>query len=136
MTSVTLDERGWVRGFPYHDGFLDGLVIDEAAAEVLIALRDISGQRRVLVLQRVMHLHVKDLREGNVVSDLWGLTAQQAAASTAVLRALKDHFGVDPSKLSSDSLVFRLDSSFGADVLAICGGLVISNAGTRLGIVA
>ncbi|WP_157758521.1 hypothetical protein [Cystobacter fuscus] len=131
MTSrLSCDENGFLKGFPYHDGFLDGVLA--GGTEVHLALRSSRSERRVLTLRRVVMFHVEGFREGNIVLNLRLLRADQVASDAEVRRILADRLFFDPAKLGADSSVFLLEASFGAEVVAICGEVEISEVGVTL----
>ena len=129
MHSVSSDENGFLRGFPYHDGFLDGMITDDATKEVHLALRSSSGERRVLRLRHVEALHVDGFREGNIVSNLRMLPAARAAGDVQVRGMLAERLFLDAANLRPDTVVFWLESSFGAEVVAVCAEVAVSEAG-------
>ena len=131
MTRVTCDENGLVRGFSYHDGFLDGVLVGDGGI-VYLALRAQSGERRVLTLTGVTALSVDAFREGNIVLDLRVLPATAGAADAEIAQLLADRLYLAPASLAATSVVFRLVSSFGAEVLAVCAEVEISAAGATL----
>ena len=127
---LSCDESGRVRGFSYHDGFLDGVLA--GGPEVHLALRSTEGHCRVLTLRQVAALHVEGFREGNIVLNMRLLPAKGAAIDAEVRAALASRLFLDPAKLDTDSNVFLLESSFGADVVAICGSAEVSEIGVKL----
>jgi hypothetical protein len=131
MARVTCDENGLVRGFSYHDGFLDGVLVGDGGV-VYLALRAQSGERRVLTLIGVTALSVDAFRKGNIVLDLRVLPATTAAADAGIAKLLADRLYLAPASLAPNAVVFRLESSIGADVLAVCAEVEISAAGTTL----
>ncbi len=126
---ASCDEYGRVTGFPYHDGFLDGVLA--RGRDVHLALRSTEGQCRVLTLRQVAALHVEGFREGNIVLNMRLLPAKGAAVDAEVRAVLADRLFLDPAKLDEDSNVFLLESSFGADVVAICGSVEVSEIGVE-----
>jgi hypothetical protein len=83
MPQVVCDGNGFVRGFPYHDGRLDGVLVSDCGTEVCLALRDTADGRRVLTLRHVSALHVDGFRQGNIVLNLRTVPADQAGRPTA-----------------------------------------------------
>ena len=132
MVRVSCDEKGFVMGFPYHDGFLDGVLTSNAGEEVHLALRSSGGERRVLTLRHVVALHIEGFREGNILLNLRMLSAGRVAGDAEVQRILSERLFLDPAKLRADATVFLLESSFGADVVAICSEVEISEVGVML----
>jgi hypothetical protein len=118
MRSVAVDSDGFMRGTPYHDGFLDAVLLDQAT--VYLALRATSGERNFVILRKVRGLDVQGLREGNIVGNVRILSAAQAARDGEVVRILAERLRVDAGRLAPDVLVFWLESSYGADVIALC----------------
>jgi len=132
MSRVSYDENGFLRGFPYHDGFLDGLLADDVSTDVHLTLRATSGERRVLTLRHVKALDVQGFREGNIILNLRVLPTARITSDAEILRMLADRLFLGPANLSADTMVFRLESSFGADILAICDDVEVSESGRRL----
>ena len=96
-----------------------------------LALRSTEGQCRVLTLRQVAALHVEGFREGNIVLNMRLFPAKGAAIDAEVRAILADRLFLDPAKLNEDSSVFLLESSFGADVVAICGSVEVSEIGMK-----
>lgn len=120
MTSrVDLNEEGFVTGFPYHDGFLDGLLLGDDRC-LHLAIRAVSGERRILTLRGVKASCVDDLREGNVLLNLRILPVPRAVGEPEVLRMLVERLHMVPARLDNDALVFWLESSYGAEIVAVC----------------
>jgi len=133
-TQVTWDTNGFARGFPHHDGFLEGVLVSETGQELHLALRSSDGERRVLTLRRVVALRVDDFRGGNIVHNLRLTPASSLVGDAEVHRMVVDLLELDPTRLSADTSVFRLESSIGAGVVAVCGGVEISEPGSTLSI--
>lgn len=129
MTPVTCDENGFVRGFPHHDGRLDGVLTDDVSKQAHLAIRSVDGERRVLALRGVVALHIEGFREGNIVSSLRLLTPPQVLLDGELRRLFDERLFIDVAKLQSDVSVFVVESSFGADVLAVCGSVDVSEPG-------
>lgn len=132
MTSSLLssDANGYVTGFSYHDGFLDGVITD--GSDILLGLRSSRDEFRILTLRGIVGLHVEGFREGNIVLNLRLAPTAQAARDADVVRMLAERLFLEPVDLGMDTYVFVLDGSFGADVIAVCGGAEISEPGMRL----
>lgn len=129
-SSLTCDENGYVKGFAYHDGFLEGVLA--AGPDVHLALRSTGHEYRVVTLRQVVAFQVEGFREGNIVLNLRLLPASRAVADAEVRSLLADRLFLEPAKLSGDAHVFQLEASFGADIIAVCGGAEVSEAGVRL----
>ena len=132
--SGSIDENGFVRGFAHHDGHLEGVVTNGLAKEAHLAIRSTSGEQRVLSLRQVAALDVEGFREGNIIQNLRLLPAAKAAADREVRRWLDERLYLDATKLAVDAFVFILESSYGARVVAVCGGVDVSDAGATLGV--
>ena len=126
MAKAACDENGFVRGFPYHDGFLDGILVEDGGKKLHLSLRAASGERNILTLQRVMTFHVENFREGNVVLNLRILSPDRVLNDKDIRHALMDRVFLDAANLPDDAVVFLLESSFGAEVLAVCHGVEVS----------
>jgi hypothetical protein len=127
---LSCDENGMLVGFPHHDGSLDGVLMSGTDAH--LALRSSQGEPRVLTLRRVSSLHVGDFCQGNIVGSLWLFRGDQLAHRAHVQRALMEKLQLDAGKLAPTDMVFLLDSSYGADVVAVCGEVEVSEAGVTL----
>lgn len=130
MTSPLTDEHGFVRGFPYHDGFLDGVLVD--GREARFALRDLEGTRRVFSLRDIRCLCMDEFRQGNIVADLRVISVVQARENPTVCKLLADRLYLDPMTLDPSLRIFSLECSYGAEVIAVCGEVDISEAGVTL----
>ena len=129
---VVCDEHGNVRGFRYHDGYLDGVLVSDHDRTVHVALRSIDGERRLLTLHGVTRLHVRNVCEGNIVCDLRMLRADQVAADEAIREQLTARYKVPG--VPDDMVVFEISSSYGAELLAICQEAEISDVGVTLAV--
>jgi len=127
------DESGFVRGFAHHDGYLEGVLTDDVAKEAHLAIRSTSGERRVLTLRGVTALDVSGFREGNIIQNLRMWSAAKAAGDPEVRRSLDERLYLDATKLPPNASVFILESSFGANLIAVCAELFVSEVGTTLG---
>jgi hypothetical protein len=83
-------------------------------------------------LRGVVALHVEGFREGNIISSLRLLTLPQVLLDGELRRLFAERLFIEVATLQSDVVVFVVESSFGADVLAICGGVDVSEPGARL----
>jgi hypothetical protein len=119
---LTRDANGIVRGFAYHDGYLDGIAVSDRCARLTI--RSIENEGRVVTLFGVAKLKLDHFREGNIIGDLWWMTVPEALAVGDVARRLTEHFG---DKLPTEGFVFMLDSSYGADLIAVCERAEVSD---------
>lgn len=124
--TVEVDATGTIRGFPYHDGWLDAVVLGDRTAR--LELRSKDGAKRILKLVGVSALHVEGLRESNVVLNLRLLTVAAATADESVRDAMRDRLYVDASSIPAGSFIFMLEPSFGGEVIAICTSVEVSLA--------
>lgn len=134
MTSLSTDEHGFLIGFPYSDGKLEGVVSNRAAGEMHLALRSSAGQPRVLTMHGVTAFEARELRQGNIVFSIRLLTASEAKSDLAICQELKDRLYKDIETLEPDAIVVELLPSYGADIIAICTGLTVSEEGVTLGV--
>ena len=118
----TLDENGYVCGFPYHDGDLDGVLLGPNDT-VHLALRSVDGERRILTLLGVTQLSVDDFARGNSVADLRLQPASQLREEEALHRILAQRTFLDPDHVPEQKMIFMLETSYGADIIAICDGI-------------
>jgi hypothetical protein len=132
MSRVSCDDNGFLRGFHYHDGFLDGVLARSDGSEVHLGLRSCEGERRVLTLRSVVALHVEGFREGNIVLNLRILPGARVVGDAELREILAERLFLDPANLNTDANVFLLESSIGADVIAVCGEAEISEIGVTL----
>lgn len=124
MSNITCDPDGTVTGFPYHDGQLDGLLVNEDK-EVLLAVRSIDGERRLVRLCGVEHLNVDEFRQGNIVVDMYVMSKELLSSSAEFSKLVASKLFIPPDKLSNDSIVFVLQSDYGAEILAICSDVIV-----------
>ncbi|HEU5154339.1 MAG TPA: hypothetical protein VFU03_06395 [Gemmatimonadales bacterium] len=85
-----------------------------------------------MTLRRVVAFHVEGFREENIVLNLRLLPAGRVVDDAVVGRLLADRLFLDAKNLTTDTSVFLLESSFGAEVVAVCGVVEISEIGVRL----
>jgi hypothetical protein len=124
------DEQGIVTGFSYHDGFLDGVLVTKDGGEARFALRSLEGVRRVLTVRGLVRLRVGGCRQGNIVGYIWALRGEQATANLEVRRMLIEELG--RPALPDGTLAFMIDTSYGANVIAICAEAFVSEPGITL----
>ena len=129
---ITYDEDGFVRGFSYHDGFLEGVLTEDGRKQVHLALRAVSGERNLLTLRHVIAFHTGNFREGNIVLNLRMLSPDRASKDGEIRRSLMDRVLLDVGTLPHDSMIFLLEASFGAEVLAVCREVEVSEGGLAL----
>jgi hypothetical protein len=132
MHQVVCDENGFVRGVPYHDGFLVGILV--ADEEVHLALRSAQGERRVLTLHGVGGLCVNGFREGNIVLNIRVLEVASALADPGIREAVVEKLYVDLVKTAAGFKLFLLESSIGADIIALCSDVTVGESGGMLGL--
>jgi hypothetical protein len=132
MVSVQADDDGFIRGFPYHDGFLDAVFTNPDSKEVLLALRSEHGARRILTLKGVSALCLDGFREGNVILNVRVLTAERLLGDSETQKKLASRLSLEAGALEAGSAVFILESSYGADMVAICSDVEISEAGASI----
>ena len=125
MPKVTTDSHGFVRGFPYHDGFFDGLLMNNQRDEAQLALRAVSGEWHTLTLRRVVALEVQGLRQGSIILDIGVLPLARAVCDEELRLKLADGLGLGLETLPEDAHVFWLYSSCGAEVIAVCGDVEV-----------
>jgi hypothetical protein len=99
MPRVVCDGNGFVRGFPYHDGRLDGVLVSDCGTEVCLALRDTADGRRVLTLRHVSALHVDGFRQGNIVLNLRTVAADQVGCDEELSRIVRERLFIKPETL-------------------------------------
>jgi hypothetical protein len=132
MSQVMCDEHGFLRGFSYHDGFFEGVLITDR--EVHFAIRSVSGERRALTLSGVKGLSIEGIREGNVILNLRALSISQVLRDAELSRLLSRHFSAAPANLGSGATVFWLEASYGAEVVAVCERVDVSESGWGLNV--
>ena len=134
MAKIQSDEHGRVIGFPYHDGYLDGLLCD--VSSVHLALRSVGGERRVLSLRGVKHLAVDEFWEGNIVLVMFlSPLAQKCAGTDEFARQAPADWRIELGERSAGLLGFVLLSSYGATVRAVCEDADVSEPGVTLAVV-
>jgi hypothetical protein len=117
-------ENGLVRGFPYHDGGLDGVVLGPNE-EVHIGLRSVEGERRVLTLTGVKAMAVDEFREGNIVLDISLFAASKLNEHTVLRDVVAQRITIKAELIPVEKVIFWLESSYGADVVAICDAVYV-----------
>ena len=132
MFPVNLDISGALRGIPYHDGQLEGVLVHDKT--VYLGLRSTSGVRRILLLHDVMDLCLDGFRQGNIVLDIRVLSAAQAKRDDAVRAMVSEKLFRALESMDQEVRVFLLESSYGAEVVALCRAVEASEPGTGLGL--
>lgn len=128
MTEVSYDEFGYVRGVSFHDDFLDGVCLEGSNARLL--LRTSSGDPWALLVEDVKALRVDNFREGNIVLNLRLVSTERAVADPVLSSMLADKLLLSAQEaLASSPQVFVLESSFGADLVAMCRSIRMVNRG-------
>jgi len=127
---VSCDESGYPRGFSHHDGFLDGVLA--VGSDVLLSIRSIDEESRVVALRDVRALHVQAFRQGNIVLSLRLVPPSVVASDPEIRRMLSERLFLDSSDMTGAATVFRLEASYGADIIAVCGAVEVSEARERL----
>lgn len=121
MTSnVEVDSNCLVVGFPYHDGLLESVTI--VAEDILLALRSLNGDIRWLILRRVSALCVDGMRQGNTILNLRIIPVARAIQDTATRELLSSRLFLEPQQALTRKVLFLLESSYGADIVALCDG--------------
>ena len=120
-TEVVVDGVGQVVGVRHHDGQIIGIAFPSEGL-VEICLRDSAGEENSVSLEGVEYFLVNNLREGNIVDRMyvWDLDAAPRFVIGPLLEALSAN-GLDAlsQRLGGKIKVFRLESSFGAEVTAL-----------------
>lgn len=126
--AVTTDDRGWVRGFRYHDGELRrcALVSKRGAvpAHAVLWIRAASGERTTVRLHDLQWATAVDFMDGNTVVEVYLLPLERVLNDPAheeLRRRLEasDHVGRDLARRSG--LVCWLLSAYGVTFTALCG---------------
>jgi hypothetical protein len=132
MPRITWDANGFARGFPYHDGFLDGILVSESGSEASLALRSTQGERRILTLRGVVALDMGGFREGNIILNIRMVPSARAAAVPELRKLLSDRLLLDAVTRAPNAVVFLLEPSYGAEVVAVCAEADISESGATM----
>ena len=132
MLPLNVDTHGALRGVEYHDGHLEGVLVRDAT--VYLGLRSTSGERRALILQDVMDLCLDGFRQGNIILGIRVLSLPQAMRDDAVRAIVSEKLFRTLESLEEDVRVFLLESSYGAEIVALCKGVETSDAGVTLGL--
>ena len=122
---LTAGPDGIVQGFAYHDGYLRGVLNSEDKTELHI--RSIDGEQRIVFLHGVQALRVDGFREGNIISNLSLFAADETVLPTSVLDRLREELELDPRRLPPNSFVFTIDTSYGAQLIAVCQRAEVSD---------
>jgi hypothetical protein len=131
MGRITCDENGFVRGFPYHDGSLDGVLVG-GSHEIHVAMRAVSGEQRVITLRGVKRLCVDEFREGNILLNIRVLPLAGAVSVPQLSQRLVDRLHLDLANMATDGVIFWLEGSYGAEVIAVCDSVDVSESGFHL----
>jgi hypothetical protein len=130
---LVYDDEGLVRGFSYHDGYLDGVVLEtQGAKSAHLALRSTDGECRVLTLQDLSAFDVQNFREGNIILTMQVLPIGRISERPGADEMIRRRLHIDPERLPTGRLVFLLDASYGADVLGVCGAVSVSGIGATI----
>lgn len=125
MINIECDPDGMVTGFPYHDGELDGLVVN-GHNEVLLALRSIDGERRLLTLSGLEHLNVDEFRQGNIVTEMYVMSRELLLKHEEFTNLVATKLFLPLDKIRAESIVFVLQSDYGAEIVAVCSDVSVS----------
>lgn len=120
MTSVRTDAHWRAIGFSHHDGFLDGVVLEDDGRTARLHVRSVAGERHTVKLTDVESLSVDAFRQGNIILTIWCVPASEAVAAGLAER-IRARLYLDAAKLPEGRTVFLLDASYGAEIVAICG---------------
>lgn len=119
MKTPFIDEHGFLRGFPYHDGKLEALVL--AAGTASIAVRSTQGECHVIELHDLAGFSAEGVREGNIVLNMRLLEPARVAGYHELSRLVRERLQVEPATISGGrQMFFYLECSIGAEVLALC----------------
>ncbi len=119
MTAASRDEHGFLRGFPYHDGLLQAVVLTEGRA--MLEVRSTAGQCHVIELRGLTAFSAEGVREGNVVLNIRLLDPARIVGDTELTKLVRDRLHLESSALAEiQQLIFYLETSYGAEVLALC----------------
>jgi len=130
MVHANLDAHGSVVGVQYHDGYLEGVLVDETVA--YLSLRSARGDRRILALRGLIDLCMNGFRLGNIVLNIRVLSREQAKSDHSVGVTMSEKLFRDVNTLQIDICVFLLESSYGADIIALCSHVEVGEVGTSL----
>jgi len=125
VSQPLVDENGFLRGLPHHDGFVLGVLIDEADRDVRIAIQSADKETRaVLVVRRPRMFVMNNFREGNTILNIRLVDAARSDAAAADIHSILAGRADFPGASIGES-IFILESSFGADIISICRGLEV-----------
>jgi len=126
------DEDGLIKGFSYHDGKLDGVLID-GVGDVHLGIRAVSGEQRLLSLHQVRGLCIQGFRQGNIILSVRVLEFSRALRDAELASQIAERLFLDATSATGEQ-VFCLDSSYGADIIAVCGRIDVSEIGGCLAV--
>jgi hypothetical protein len=132
MSRVSFDENGFVLDFPYHDGSLDGVLTDTNNADMHLAFRATSGEPRILSLRGVKALDISGMRPRNIVLNLRIFPATRVSSIAEVWKKIEERLHVTQTNLPPSELIFWLESSYGAEILAVCEQVDVSEVGFKM----
>ena len=134
--------------FPgFHDGKLTGIQAEDGHAR--ISLRQLNGVNYELLLEGVELLHMEDFRQGNIISRLEIITAEEPDHSwfldrlfQGALRSATDsYYEVEVKQraacvaaiASGETKLVEIRSSYGADLVALCRKATFREIGSKVG---
>lgn len=118
MPATSLDAHGRLRGFGYHDGALRSVVLSDGNA--MLGVRSVEGTHHVIELNRVVAFCADGVREGNIILNIRLLNARVGAEDPELTATAKERLHVNLDAVDRALFVFQLESSYGADVIALC----------------
>jgi hypothetical protein len=131
MTLVQTDADHRIVGFPHHDGRLLGILIDETARELRMFFRSspaTGGKHHCLTLRGVERFAADGFREGNIILSMWWMPVARARTDAEVCERLRTRLYVDVEALPREAMIFLLDSSYGAEAVAVCAAADVREA--------
>ena len=117
---VTVDDDGVVDNFPYHDGYLTGVLIDEGGHQVDLSVRSIAGDCNVVRLSGVTGMSADGLAARNIVFDIRVLPVERLEKEDELRARVIKRITEKVSLIPAGKKVFVLECSYGIDIVAIC----------------
>jgi hypothetical protein len=127
---IQTDQNWRVIGFPYHDGNIERICLEDGAAAptLRIAIRGSSGELSEVHVTEIILLRIDELRQGNIVHNIRAIPVAAVVGVGDVWRLLKEKLCLEQEQLPAVGVVLVLESSYGAQILAVCKDIQVNAA--------
>jgi hypothetical protein len=117
----------------FHDGWFEGIIISDDDKTVYLFVRTVDKKRSTVLLRGVAALRIENVKKGNLIFDLAVLETSQVTADDI-------EYVYEPSEQTKNERIpkllvsterdrlklFRMRSSYGAECLALCQKVELS----------